>query len=292
MSEPGVGGDEMPELPEVETVRRVLEPQVRGRKIEKIVLNRLEVIAHPSAEEFERKVSGQRITGMGRRGKFLSIALDGKDTIWLHLRMTGQLLVTPPEFPKEKHTHLVFYLDDGQEIRFIDARRFGRFWLLQEGETDIFTGIEKLGPEPFAPILTGDWLQKRLGKRKKSIKECLLDQSILAGIGNIHGDEILFWARVAPGRMACSLEMKEWERLAVAIPAMLEKGIEDNRMTPEEYLAGKGKEYRNGPLLAYGREGQPCPRCSKTFCRIRLAGRSSTYCPACQNENGVDIQEK
>ncbi len=247
----------MPELPEVENVKNALCQQVKGRQIQGVEVKYEPMVKNMEVEEFKNKLTGQTIQEIKRRGKYL-----------------------------------VFYLDDGQEIRFIDARRFGRFWLLQEGETDIFTGIEKLGPEPFDPILTGDWLQKRLGKRKKSIKECLLDQSILAGIGNIHGDEILFWARVAPGRMACSLEMKEWERLAVAIPAMLEKGIEDNRMTPEEYLAGKGKEYRNGPLLAYGREGQLCPRCSKTFCRIRLAGRSSTYCPACQNENGVDIQEK
>lgn len=282
----------MPELPEVETVRRILEPQIRGHRIEKITVNRPEIIAHPLPEEFVRAVCGRKMTGMGRRGKFLSLMLDNRDAVWLHLRMTGQLLVTPPEFPEEKHTHLIFGLEDGRELRFIDTRRFGRFWLLREGETDTFTGMEKLGLEPFDEELTGDWLQKRLGKRQRAIKECLLDQSVIAGIGNIHGDEILFQARIAPGRPANSLKAGEWERLAAAIPAMLEKGIEDNRMTPEEYLAGRGKEYRNGPLLAYGREGQPCPRCQTPFCRIRLSARSSTYCPECQNENGVDIQEK
>lgn len=278
----------MPELPEVETVKRTLEHQLKERKIISVQINRPEIIAHPSSAAFTQNITGQKIAEMGRRGKFLSICLENGDTIWLHLRMTGRLLVTPPDFPKEAHTHLVFCLDDGMEIRFMDTRRFGRFWLLKKGEEDTFTGMNKLGPEPLGGILTAEWLEARIGKRKKSIKECLLDQSVVAGIGNIHGDEILFCARICPGRPAFSLKKAEWQRLVDAIVAMLKKGIEDNRMTPQEYLEGRGKGYRMAPFLqVYGQDGQPCPRCKTILRRIVLSGRSSVYCPECQKEDTI-----
>lgn len=214
----------MPELPEVETVRRILEPQLAGRTILSLTVNRPEIIEHPAAEAFAGFVTGAKICGMGRRGKFLSLRLDSGDTVWLHLRMTGQFLVTPPDFPTEKHTHIVFRLDNGMELRFIDTRRFGRFWLLHEWENDTCTGIEKLGPEPFDSCLTADWLQEKIGKRRKSIKECLLDQSVIAGIGNIYGDEILFAARLCPSRPACSLNSREWRMLVSTIPSILPEG--------------------------------------------------------------------
>lgn len=277
----------MPELPEVETMKNALEPSLTGRTIVRLTLNKPGIIAHPSPEDFITRVTGARIRKMGRRGKFLSLYLDNSNIITLHLRMTGQLLVTPADFPPEKHTHIVFHLDDGNELRFIDPRRFGRFWLLGNGEEDVYSGIHKLGIEPFDSRLTSAWLQEQAAKRKKSIKECLLDQGTVTGIGNIYGDEILFTAKICPARPACSLTAEEWNRLAAAIPAILQEAVRNNHMTPEEYLAEKGMEYREAQFLkVYGHAGEPCPRCQTPLTRIVLSGRSSVYCPNCQKESG------
>lgn len=275
----------MPELPEVETIKRVLEPQVKGLTIQDIVVSRPEIIKHPTADEFHGRLIGQTFEYIERRGKFLLLWLESGDHIVLHLRMTGCLLLTPADYPEEKHTHIIFSLNNGKELRFSDTRRFGRFWLIGKDETDTFSGIEKLGVEPFDKSLTTEYLIAHLGKRKKTIKECLLDQSTIAGIGNIYSDEILFTAGICPTRPANSLEEKEWKQLATAIPKCISYFIEVNKMTPEEYLETKGQDYRNTPFLqVYGQEGRPCPKCGETLCRIVIGGRSSVYCPVCQKD--------
>ena len=273
----------MPELPEVETIRRVLEPQLRGRTISDVRVNRPEVVAHPGAEGFCSSLKGQALSGMGRRGKFLLFLLEGGGRVVLHLRMTGGLLLAPADLPQEKHTHLVFLLDNGAELRFADTRRFGRFWLVQSGEQDAFSGVGSLGREPFDPDFSAQYLSSRLEKRKKAIKECLLDQSVVAGIGNIYSDEILFAAGIHPARPAASLKPEEWARLARAIPERLAYFIEKNEITPEEYLQTKGRDYRNTPFLqVYGHGGQPCPVCGTALRRTVIGGRSSVFCPRCQ----------
>lgn len=273
----------MPELPEVETIRRVLEPQIKGLTITEVTVNRPEVIDHPTAEEFCQALTGQTIDIMTRRGKFLSVLLDSGDYFVLHLRMTGCLLLTPADYPAEKHTHIVFHLSSGDELRFSDTRRFGRFWLFRKGESDTYNGMDKLGLEPFDSGLTADYLQQHFGKRKKAIKECLLDQSVIAGIGNIYSDEILFASGIYPARPAKGMTHAEWERLAAIIPERLAYFIEKNALTPEEYLEGKGQDYRNTPFLqVYGRGGEPCPNCGAALCRMTIGGRSSVYCPGCQ----------
>ena len=280
----------MPELPEVETVKRVIEPQIQGLIIEKVTVKHPEITAYPSADEFCRLLTGQAISRMARRGKFLLIHLSSNDRIILHLRMTGGLLLTPADFPEEKYTHVIFSLSGGRELRFSDMRRFGRFWLLREGETDTYSGIHKLGIEPFDKLLTGEFLNTYLGKRKKAVKECLLDQNIIAGIGNIYSDEILYAAGIYPARPANSLKPGEWERLAEIIPERLNYFIERNRITPEEYLETKGQDYRNTPFLqVYGRKGKPCPKCGQSLCRITVGGRGSVYCPACQKNLEQDL---
>lgn len=275
----------MPELPEVEAIRRVMEPQLRGRRIERVNVIRPEVVAHPTPEEFCSRLTGQMVAGMGRRGKFLLLQMESRDRVAVHLRMTGCLLLVPPDWPAEKHTHLVFQLDGGEELRFSDQRRFGRLWLLGADEPDTYTGMDKLGPEPFDAGLTGEYLRARLGKRRKAVKECLLDQTVVSGIGNIYSDEILFAAQIHPARPAGSLTGAEWERLAAAIPERLRFFIQKNAMTPEEYLATRGQDYRNTPFLqVYGREGEPCPACGAALNRRMIGGRSSVFCPACQKE--------
>lgn len=273
----------MPELPEVETIKRVIEPQIRGLMIENVTVKRPEVVAHPAADEFCMLLTGQTVSHMIRRGKFLVIQLNSGDRIILHLRMTGCLLLIPADYPEEKHTHVIFRLNNGKELRFSDTRRFGRFWLLKNGEADTYSGTHKLGTEPLDKQLTAGYLQARLGKRKKAVKECLLDQSIVAGIGNIYSDEILFTAGIYPARPANSLNMEEWERLAAAIPERISYFIKVNKITPEEYLETKGQDYRNTPFLqVYGQEGKPCPKCGEMLCRIVVGGRGSVYCPVCQ----------
>lgn len=273
----------MPELPEVETIKRVLEPQLKGLTISHITANRTNVIAYPSAEQFCAAIKNQTIAAMDRRGKFLLILLESGDTIILHLRMTGCLLLTPQDYPQEKHTHILFHLSDEKQLRFSDTRRFGRFWFIQNGEPDTYSGIAKLGPEPFDKNFDAAYLEEKLRKRRRAIKDCLLDQSIIAGIGNIYSDEILFRAGICPSRPANSLKEQEWERLAAVIPECISFFVEKNAVTPEEYLETKGENYRNTPFLqVYGHGGEPCPVCGETLCRTVIGGRSSVYCPSCQ----------
>jgi formamidopyrimidine-DNA glycosylase len=271
----------MPELPEVETVRRLLEPCLRGRLIEKVTVLR-QVIAHPGAEEFIRRVTGRRFDIMKRRGKFLGFLLDDGQKMVLHLRMTGCLLIEPAGVPAEKHTHVVFSLDDGRELRFSDMRRFGRFWLFAPGEADS-SGAEKLGPEPSDPALTGDYLRAKCGKSSRAVKECLLDQSVVAGIGNIYSDEILFAARLMPSCPASRLTRRSWQQLARLIGERISYFTEKNKISLEDYLRSKGGDYRNTPYLqVYGHAGQPCPVCGTQLRRTVIGGRSSVYCPHCQ----------
>lgn len=277
----------MPELPEVETVKNVTAPQICGRRIEKVTLDRREVIAHPAPDDFVSLVTGRAVTGMGRRGKFLRFFLDDGAEMVLHLRMTGQLLVVPPEFPAEKHTHAIFSLSGHLQLRFADMRRFGRFWLLRKGEKDC-TGMNGLGLEPFDAALTPVWLKERLGASRRAVKTCLLDQSVVAGIGNIYSDEILFAARIRPTRAACSLSRPEWERLTRAVREVMRFHVERIAVSAEEFLRGRGKEYRNTPLLkVYGHDGDPCPVCGAALRRAVVGGRSSVFCPRCQKRNGT-----
>lgn len=273
----------MPELPEVETIRQIIEPQIIGRTIEKMKVFNEQVIAYPDAELLGKHLTEQRFSGMDRRGKFLIFKFDGGDRLFLHLRMTGQLLVTPNDYPTEKHTHLVLHLDNQTQMRYIDVRRFGRFWYIEKDEPESIIGIDKLGLEPFDERLTAAYLKSKLAGKKKPIKEMLHDQSVVAGIGNIYSDEILYLCGIYPESSCTELTDADWEKLSEMIPRELSLAIEENRMSPEEYLAGKGKEYRNTPFLkAYGHEGKPCPTCGSIFEKITVGGRSSCYCPKCQ----------
>lgn len=273
----------MPEMPEVEIIKRIIEPQITGQSILAVTINNTQVIASHDEQLFTRLLTGQTVKSMSRRGKFLTIHFESGDRIVIHLRMTGQLLVTPADYPAEKHTHFIAELAGGSQIRYIDIRRFGRFWYLKADEEDSITGQDKLGLEPLDDALTGVYLKTKLGERKRAIKELLLDQSVIAGIGNIYSDEILYAAGIYPGEKCTDLDVEDWDCLAEKIRGIIAWGIDMNEMTAEEYLAGKGKEYRNTPhLRIYGREGQLCGQCQQTIERIVIGGRSSCYCPSCQ----------
>ena len=226
----------MPELPEVETVARVLAPQLRGCMIDGVGVRRPEVIAHPDAAGFCTGLTGRTIADLTRRGKYLLLLLTQGGRVAVHLRMTGCLLLAPADRAELPHTHVVFRLRDGRELRFSDARRFGRLWLLQGDGDDACAGMRKLGLEPFDRALTAEYLRARLGERRRTIKACLLGQDTVAGISNIYADEILFSAGICPLRPADSLRAAEWARLAAAIPERLAFFVQRNMLTPEEYL--------------------------------------------------------
>ena len=271
----------MPELPEVEMVREVLEPQLRGRGIRAVEVRRPEVIARPDAAAFAAALPGREFEKLSRRGKFLILHLRGGGEILLHLRMTGCLLLMPEEMAEERHTHVVFHLSGGQALRFSDMRRFGRFTLLEEGET--CAALAHLGLEPFDARLGPETLREALGRSRSAIKSALLRQDVVAGIGNIYSDEICFAARLHPARPAASLSAQEWARLAAAIPETLRFFVEKNRIPAAEYLRTRGRDYRNTPFLrVYGRAGRPCLRCGAALERTRIGGRSSVFCPRCQ----------
>lgn len=276
----------MPELPEVETVRRIMEPQLAGRTILSVRVCQPQIIAHPAPEAFERALCRQTISDVSRRGKFLRIQMESGDRLCLHLRMTGQLLVESAGAPIEKHTHLIAALSDGNELRYIDVRRFGRFWLFAKGEADDRTGIAKLGPEPTDAALTADYLKMR-GQTGRPVKALLHDQTVVAGIGNIYSDEILFAAGICPKTLCRDLSDQDWARLAAKIPEVLLWATAQNEISPEDYLAGRGREYRNTPhLRVYGLSGQPCAVCGTVLQKLTVAGRSSCYCPNCQPDKG------
>lgn len=277
----------MPELPEIETVRRVVGPQIVGRRVASASVRHPKVIGSPDPDRFVQRLTGRKFTDLTRRGKILTAQLDDGERMVMHMRMTGCLVVAPHERPEDPHTHIVVRLDDGMELRFSDTRRFGRFWLLAEGEDDDCTGLSKLGPEPFDPSFTAEYLEGRIGSSRRAIKECLLDQSVVAGIGNIYSDEILFATGIDPACPANLLGHGDWTHLADEIPRTLEFFIEKNEISAEDWLEGRGREYRNTPYIRiYAHGGEPCPVCGTTLVRRVIGGRSSVSCPACQRQRG------
>ena len=270
----------MPELPEVETVKNALEPQLIGRQITRVTVTLPKIIAG-DAGQFAKQLTGQSITGLSRRGKYLTIHLQSGDQVVLHLRMTGCLTVEPAAEPTAKHTHLTWTLDNQTQLRFADLRQFGKFWYQPRGSAD-HSGQQKLGPEPTQ--VTADYLQQKLTKRQRAIKTLLLDQSIVAGIGNIYSDEICFRAGILPTTPGCALTTAQINQLTATIPAVITQFIAHHHVSFAEYAASRGTSYQNDAhLQVYGRAGQPCLTCGTTLTGARLDGRSTVYCPTCQH---------
>jgi formamidopyrimidine-DNA glycosylase len=287
----------MPELPEVETVVRQLEPEVEGHRIE-----RLEVLdprwCRPSAPaELEEKVSGATILGLGRRGKYILMELDGDRTLVMHLRMTGNLVlregeevIDPSEgrrlyeserSTEERHLRARFGLDDGRELWFTDPRRFGEAFLIDTSDLD--TRFEKLGVEPFSERFTPEALGAMAAGRTVPLKSFLLDQSGVAGVGNIYADEALFRARLHPLSPAGSMKPEHLEALRDAVIAALEAGIDGGGASIDDYRDARGERGRmQDEFLVHTREGEECPRGDGTIERIVVGGRSTYFCPSCQ----------
>lgn len=270
----------MPELPEVETIRRdLLGATLVGHRIEDVTVRWPRHIATPSVEELRRRLPSQGILDVRRRGKYLIFPLSHGDFLLIHLKMTGQLLFRRATAPPDAYAHTVFHLDRGRELRFCDARKFGRVYLVPDPEEV----VGWLGPEPLDERFTAEVLGHLLARRWGRLKSLLLNQAFLAGVGNIYADEALFLAGLHPLRTADSLSPDEVERLHGAIQRVLRQAIAGRGSSVDRYRDASGEQgsYQE-ELLIFRRTGQPCPRCGGPIERIVVGGRGTHFCPTCQ----------
>lgn len=273
----------MPELPEVETVRRTLIELVAGKTVERVTVSLPRIIQRPTEpEQFADLLAGRTILTVERRGKFLLLLLDGL-TLVSHLRMEGRYGLYRSGEPVEKHTHVIFHFTDGTELRYRDVRQFGTMHLFAPGEEFESPPLNKLGLEPLEESFTLDELRKLLGGRSGPIKPLLLNQAYVVGLGNIYADEALFSAGIHPERPADSLKKDEWERLYAAIRGTLARAVEAGGSSIKSYVNGQGEMGMfQHSLLVYGRRNEPCPRCGSAIEKTVLGGRGTHYCHICQ----------
>ncbi len=283
----------MPELPEVETVRRTLYDKIVGKRIERVEILTPRQVWYPDPETFRAELEGAAFTDIDRRGKYLLFRL-GPLTLVGHLRMSGHLYVCDPDRPRHKHTHVIFHLEDGRELRYEDQRKFGGFHLLGPGGEGMPPGLASLGPEPLSDQFSPAYLREALGRRRTPVKAALLNQSIVAGLGNIYVDEALFCARIHPARTAASLEPDEVERLHGCIRHVLEKAIAKRGTTFSLYFDGEGQQGdMYDELQVFDRTSEPCPRCSTPIRKVAVAQRGTHFCPVCQPEPaGVTLEPR
>jgi len=272
----------MPELPEVETVKRGLALRLEGRRIEALALNRADLRkALPLG--LKGRIEGRRIDRLDRRAKYILIHLEDGGVLIAHLGMSGRMVLSGPgpAPPPDRHDHIVFTLDDGTVLRFNDARRFGLLDYAVEAELAAHPLLRGLGPEPLGNGFNGPALAASLAGRATPIKAALLDQRVVAGLGNIYVSESLYWAGISPRRPAASVQGARAERLARAIRDVLERAIAAGGSSLRDYVQSSGElGYFQHHWAVYGKEGEPCPGCdcSAGIRRLVQAGRSTFYC--------------
>ena len=269
----------MPELPEVETIARDLDAQLVGHRIVDVQVLWARSVDGCSIDAFRDRLRGHEVIRVGRRGKYLIFQLDAQLFMLVHLRMTGQLLLCPLSADAQKHVRVAFELDDGRQLLFRDMRKFGRIYLVRDpGEI-----VAKLGPEPFSDQFDEKAFADRLGRRRGMLKPLLLDQSFIAGIGNIYADEALFAAGLHPRRCADSLGEEDISRLFEAIRQVLKTAIANRGTTLSDYQDARGQKGRNQHhLTVFRRAEEPCPRCGRPIQRDRVSGRGTFFCANCQ----------
>ena len=271
----------MPELPEVETIRRDLEKEVKNKKIKEVIIKERKLVKSPSLREFKKGLEGRKLTAFARRGKFLIISLDSKKKLIIHLRLTGVLIHCSQTTPPFDYTHVVFVFSDKSHLRFTDLRKFGELHLVNNAEE--LQEIRELGHEPLGKEFTLSLFREMLAGKKTRIKPLLLDQKFLAGVGNIYASESLYKARIKPQRAASALTKKEVGKLYQSLQEILKKAIKERGSSVSSYrdIEGKKGGYE-ARLKVYGRKGKSCPRCGKPIKRISLGGRGTFFCPNCQ----------
>ncbi|GJM41491.1 MAG: formamidopyrimidine-DNA glycosylase [Ardenticatenaceae bacterium] len=269
----------MPELPEVETVVRALRQPLIGRTIIGIRNDWPRHVGTPTLDEFRVRIQGCTVQAINRRAKYLVFSLTNGETLIAHLKMSGHLAVVDGRESADKHVHTVFELDNGQELRFRDIRKFGRVYLVHD-PNEI---LGKLGPEPLETTFTPEQLTERLNGRTRRLKPLLLDQQFIAGVGNIYADESLFYAKLHPTRPANSLNNQDIIALHQSIQKVLRMGIEREGASIELYVKPDGsKGDMQNAVAVFRRTGEPCYECGRPIERIVLGGRSTHFCSNCQ----------
>jgi formamidopyrimidine-DNA glycosylase len=273
----------VPELPEVETVRRAIAPVLAGTTILRASISDARLTRPFDPALVAAELEGERVAAVGRRGKYLLVELAGGRVLVVHLRMTGSFrIASRDQLGDDAHRRAVLSLDNGFDVGYRDVRRFGTWELLEPGDIGPYLD-ERLGPEPLDPALTRRRLGALLEGRRAPVKAFLLDQRRLAGLGNIYADEALWYARLHPRRPAGSLDPDEIARLHRSLRHVLRLGVARQGATLRDYAAPDGSSGgMQDEFRAYGRAGQPCDRCGVPLERIAVAGRGTTFCPRCQ----------
>ena len=273
----------MPELPEVETVRRVIAPVLEGARLERVDIRDARLVRPFDPVIVAGELVGERVAEVDRRGKYLIVRFDSGRSLLIHLRMTGSLrYAARGALVDDPHTRAVLGLDNGSDVAYRDVRRFGTWELLERGELAPYLEA-RLGPEPLGALSAAD-LRRRLEGRRAPLKSALLDQRTIAGLGNIYVDEALWHSRLHPLRVAGGLGHDDGARLHRAIRKVLRMGIERQGSTLRDYAQPDGAYgSMQHEFKAYGREGEPCDRCGTPLVRIVVGGRTTTFCPACQS---------
>jgi formamidopyrimidine-DNA glycosylase len=278
----------MPELPEVESVRRQLEPTLVGRRFERVSIDDPRLVRPHEPAEVAAELEGEHVVAVERRGKYLVVRFESGRVLLIHLRMTGSLLsAASGSLPDDPHRRAVVNLDDGSDVAYRDVRRFGTWLLLEPGEAEPYLAA-RVGDEPLDVLFTAARLGERLAGRRTSLKAALLDQRTLAGMGNIYVDEALWRARLSPLRPASGLDRNELRRLHRGIRAALEHGLARQGSTLRDYRLpdGSGGSMQN-EFRVYGRRDEPCDRCGTLIARTQVAGRTTWFCPTCQPDQAA-----
>ncbi len=270
----------MPELPEVETIRRDLEKEIVGHKIVDLWYD-VPKMLQPVPEKVETIV-GRHIVAANRIGKLLLLGIENDGTIGIHLKLSGRLFIRKQTEPEDRFTHVTFKFEDGRELRFSEVRKFGYVKLI-ENASDLKKITDEFGPEPFTKDYTLDVVKKVLGKSARATKTLIMDQKKIAGVGNIYADEALWYAKIHPETPGNKVDADRVEKLYQGIIKALDQGITDRGTSIDDYLDIYGKEGNHAKNLnVFRQEGQPCPRCGTEIRKIRVGGRGTHFCPACQ----------
>lgn len=275
----------MPELPEVELVSRALGKLIAGRQILAAELLRPGLAPETAPSQFARRLRGRRIESTGRRGKHILINLDSALVLIVHLRMTGRFLYLPLEAELPKHTHAIFYLDNERRLVFTDQRHFGMMKLVPATQLQNTKELQRLAPEPFSDGFTPEYLRTTLSRSRRTLKEILLDQTRIVGLGNIYAAEAMHIARINPFAPAAELSPRRIPRLHQAILDVLAESIAHGstlNIDPEDIEGSYYGGAYEGHWRVYDREGEACPACRATIRRLMHAGRSTFFCPRCQ----------
>lgn len=275
--------EEMPELPEVETVRRTLEQLIVGKEINEVEVRWHKIIKKPEEPEaFARALIGETIRSVGRRGKFLMLTLDHYVLV-SHLRMEGRYGLYKQSDEYDPHVHVIFRFRDGTELRYRDVRKFGTMHLFSPGDESKELPLSQLGPEPFSEDFTSDYLQVKLKKTVRSVKNALLDQKIVVGLGNIYVDETLFRAGIHPETPAARLSPEQIEKLHREICLTLKEAVDAGGSTIRSYVNSEGEIGTfQLQLFVYGRKEEPCKTCGSPISKIVVGGRGTHFCASCQ----------